>query len=567
MNFKQAQSSIQPLTATSINGDTYVVAPLANMVKDLSALKKRRAAAQVTPQMLASRAPVPAAYSLAQWQTPIRDQKSRGTCWAFAGVAALEAAYRRKYGVVLDLSEHYLFHMSKCAEIYGDYMNSNVPHENNSSYWGNQGNSSIVEVMARIAIPEERFAPYLDQPQLDTIRTSLPAVGSLAWQSTQEQLDAFEYDERNIPTEARHQAKYKVKSWGTLTSPLSTDIMEMVLAANCEIVLDVDAWKWRYNRSADVYEFDPNATGGGGHVVLIVGYDRNRQIFQVKNSWNDGRIWNLTYDYIQRVSAQWSTGHYITDVEDINMAPQMKAKWLGRWNMDHDGWRGELVIRRFTSFHAAENAPTKLGNYYRDGKRYEVNGYFVDNGQGVVAYIADQQGKVIPGTLYVGQRHELYNYSWFPTLGAGKTYWNNIPFGSLVNRQPIPHKPSTTFDKDEWLGTWSMNHDGWRGTLTLNSITSSIWGSLLVKGTYLAQDGRSLDIRGWINPNQQHVLNLTIPFAADNNQSFELYYHTWENGIFSGVTTWAGRRYGVYGTAQLKIKITVPTTTVPIRLP
>src|SRR5262249_53828249 len=60
------------------------------------------------------------AYSLAQYQTPFRftvgdqsviGQGGRGTCWAFAGVAALEAAYKRKYGVTLDLSEQYTFHM------------------------------------------------------------------------------------------------------------------------------------------------------------------------------------------------------------------------------------------------------------------------------------------------------------------------------------------------------------------------------------------------------------------------------------------------------------------------
>ena len=34
-------------------------------------------------------------FSLERWQSPFQDQRNRGTCWAFAGAAALEAAYRR----------------------------------------------------------------------------------------------------------------------------------------------------------------------------------------------------------------------------------------------------------------------------------------------------------------------------------------------------------------------------------------------------------------------------------------------------------------------------------------
>ena len=546
MKFKQAKQSIEVLKALSINGEEFVVSPMESIVSDLKSLKKRRAAAQVVPQVMVSRAPAPATYSLAAWQTPIRNQGSRGTCWAFAGIAALEAAYRRKYGTVLDLSEHYLFHMSKCVELYTDYMTNAVPHENNSSYWGGQGNSGIIEVMSRIAVPEERFAPYLEQHQLDAIRTSLPGAGALDWNATQEQLDTFEYDQRNIPLEARHQAKYKVKSWGVIGN-LTTDKMEQVIAANSEIVLDVDAYKWRYNAAIDALEYDPNGGGGGGHTVLVVGYDRNQQVFLIKNSWNDGRLLRLTYDYVRRESARWYTGHYITDVENINMAPQMKAKWIGRWNMDHDGWRGQLVIRRFTNFHTGENMQTKIGNYYRDGKRYEANGYFVDGGQGVVFFVADREGKITPGTLYSGQRHELYNYSWFPVMGAGKTHWNNIPFGSLVNRGAIPHRPSNSFSRSEWIGSWAMNHDGWQGTLTISAITPFLWGMLLVSGTYRTHDGRLLTISGSVNAAQNHVMSINIPFSADNNQSFELHYHTWENGIFSGTTTWGGRKFGVFG--------------------
>ena len=34
----------------------------------------------------------------------------------------------------------------------------------------------------------------------------------------------------------------------------------------------------------------------------------------------------------------------------------------------------ELVIRRTNDFHTSPDKPTKLGNYYRDGKHHDVNG-------------------------------------------------------------------------------------------------------------------------------------------------------------------------------------------------
>lgn len=39
---------------------------------------------------------------------------------------------------------------------------------------------------------------------------------------------------------------------------------------------------------------------------------------------------------------------------------------------------------------------------------------------------------------------------------------------------------------------------------------------------------------------------MTIAFPG-NTQSFDLLYHTWEGGIFSGTTTLGGTTYGVVG--------------------
>src|SRR5262245_17981761 len=145
------------------------------------------------------------AYSLAQYQTPFRftdgdqsvkGQGGRNTCWAFAGVAALEAAYKRKYGIELDLSEQYTFHMGKVME-----LQPRTP-ENNTSLKGYEGFSDIVHHLSRFAIPEERFAPYLTDAQMTQLRDKL-GVGDIVNNPTQTGYDTFEFSEEHIPTAAR----------------------------------------------------------------------------------------------------------------------------------------------------------------------------------------------------------------------------------------------------------------------------------------------------------------------------------------------------------------------------
>src|ERR1700761_221008 len=78
-------------------------------------------------------APTTGIFTLAQYQTPFENQGDRGTCWAFAGVAALEAAYKRKFGTVIDMSEEYTFHMGKAFALSVDNNGFAAPIENNSS--------------------------------------------------------------------------------------------------------------------------------------------------------------------------------------------------------------------------------------------------------------------------------------------------------------------------------------------------------------------------------------------------------------------------------------------------
>src|SRR5690349_2241624 len=100
-----------------------------------SVAEARRLGKLVPQGAIAVFAPIDGVFTLAQWQSPFKLQNDRGTCWAFAGAAALEAAYRRKFNMVIDVSEEYVFHMGKSFA-----LNQPIgPIENNTSLTGFQG--------------------------------------------------------------------------------------------------------------------------------------------------------------------------------------------------------------------------------------------------------------------------------------------------------------------------------------------------------------------------------------------------------------------------------------------
>ncbi len=117
----------------------------------------------------------PSSFNLLPWQTPIKDQGDRGNCFAFAFTAGLEAAYKHKYGKVVDgkyqgpqwiLSDEYLIHVAKSSLL-------NAPQtylfENPSAYWGGVlgvvGDPMMISVlseqMMNYRVPQSQYAPYL----------------------------------------------------------------------------------------------------------------------------------------------------------------------------------------------------------------------------------------------------------------------------------------------------------------------------------------------------------------------------------------------------------------------
>ena len=376
----------EPHFVTSKEGRRYLVESPESYQRRFEELRSQARTETQLKQTLVQ-ADRPATYSLAQFQTIIKDQQDRGTCWAFAGAAALEAAYRRKYGLTLDLSEQYLFHMSKAMA----YQPA-VP-DNNTSLTGFQGSSDIVSHLTKYAISEERFAPYLNGAQMDQLRIAL-GVGNIVTTPTQIGYDTFEFSEGHIPTAARWNAQYRITDYGRISNYTDESALEQVLTENREIVVDLNL-RWKYNAGSNVYEFDPGSPGGG-HVLLLIGYDRNQKLFIAKNSWGGSEYFRLTYDFVKN---NIGGAYYIKDVSHPNEPPMNKARFLGF--RDFDGittinvrLQGRLIIRRFTNINGADPAELNLGTLYpgNGSAPLNVTGFFINNGNGIVLHIHYRSG-------------------------------------------------------------------------------------------------------------------------------------------------------------------------------
>jgi len=483
----------------------------------------------------------PASYSLEAYQTPIKNQQDRRTCWIFAAIAAIEAKYKRDYGLTLDLSEQYFNHVAKSTGI--DYPKHYL-YENQSSYWGG-GSSYVVAEAKTYMIPLSIYAPYKNQTEMDRIKASIPEAGALDWQSdaasnhvTQEQVDAFEYSTQYIPMVARQNAKYGVKDYSLYDTRVARDPgrLEELISTNHEVVIDVDL-KWKYNSTSGIFEYD-TASAGGGHCFLLVGYDRSRQYFLVKNSWGDSALLKVSYEFFRNAAGSAST---VNSVVPPSEAPQAQAKWLGFWFQDHDGWKGKLVVRRITD---PNNDATRIGAYYgQDLKPHSVNGTFVDGGHGIRYFVANETENA-PGSL-TGQHFEVDQYSWDSSFAAGTTWWTpNGEGGVVLGRLPTNAPYSNSFVPSKWVGIWDMEHDGWKGILRINRVIPTQNDSRL-ELTYTDGNGQLRSAEGTLEKSRPTIAHFSIQFPG-NSQNFVLHFHGWDDKLASGYTYWAGIRFGAH---------------------
>ncbi len=361
-----------------------VIAPLLNHEAHerllRTSLERAEALGRIHPESTPVQTPVAGVFSLAQWQSPPKQQNDRGTCWAFAGAAALEAAYRRTHAVEVDVSEEYLFHIGKVFALNRDGDGSVVePVENNSSLTGFQRAGDVVQVLTQCAVPDEEVAPYL--PLQQHLLDVLPTLGFRRGRGqlvTQEDFDSFEFCEQHIPLRARVSCRYRATGWQSLGPDPTVAQLENTLLAEHEVVCDVQ-------------HVQPPR---GGHVMTLVGFDRNRRVFWAKNHWGEDDLLEISYEN----DPTWTirSGWYLEGVADPTWV-QNEACWLGTWFLTVTGQTHRMLLRRHDDF-AAPGEPTRLGSIYLDDGRHDLNGELTDNGAHLRAFIAPDPAASTPGT-------------------------------------------------------------------------------------------------------------------------------------------------------------------------
>ncbi|QJW98279.1 C1 family peptidase [Frigoriglobus tundricola] len=335
--------------------------------------------------------------SLCKDQTAIRDQAARDVCPYFPAVAALEAAYRRT-GVEVDLSAEHLIWLRNVTS-GGDRGNRTVA-ENLISTLGGGGLATSFGVLRDYAICPAKDLPYRGDDAVAKIGQSDFYKGwgleNYDWSTPQSQfvLNRWNLDPRRLPQAARASAKYGIDECVMLSAgdAKRPEKFEEILASGREVVFNI-----RLHENSDdggkgepVWRYKPAEGVSGNHLMLVVGYDRERRFFIVKNSWGptnytamreklapnwkDIEAYNgytlVDYNYLDVCSE----AGYIKTVAPLDSPRFAAQRALGQWQVTFEHKDKKLMTGVLAWRHNASATGARVGDLVtEDGQQFRVN--------------------------------------------------------------------------------------------------------------------------------------------------------------------------------------------------
>lgn len=228
---------------------------------------------------------IPVGVDHRSWQTPIKDQGSRGTCVAFASVAGLEWLYKKAYSQTKDLSENHAYNMFMAKEGKSCATSQGIATFNAATY---------------LSAADGRICEESESAYVSTAGSSSCAT---------------------IPDACKNNVKYGFVSTHTFYAPeyggtgteiaTNANFLETLVKLGFPVVMGVHVagsdWS---DGTAETGVVDVQITGNGnpapsvgGHAMTLVGYAENLNYFIFKNSWGTGAgragYFYLTYEYLQ----------------------------------------------------------------------------------------------------------------------------------------------------------------------------------------------------------------------------------------------------------------------------
>ncbi|MBX3263701.1 MAG: C1 family peptidase [Labilithrix sp.] len=450
-------------------------------------------------------------------QTAIRDQGGRDTCTVFATTAAVEAAYKRQYGLDLDLSEQFLHHFQKSLWLNPQPLPTpEIQPETN-------GGGNVPWQMAtltRYGMPPETTLPYIVDGRWQDLDRWTNPQGSLI-RTDQRALDDFMLSASPVtyftpapitatvlPQGALEAARYRPTS---VKEAASGDLRNLAwykaeLSAGREIAFDVRLSRPDPTPSNGVW--DPGPNFWGDHAMLMVGFDDSKQAFWVKNSWGGTQFDLFSYDWV--TSGAVRTAATILDVANPYApfgARENKHLFLGRWNLDHDGWRGVLDVYRLPGDGSANAPDRRIGTYFGpDGVARRVNGTIAGNR---LDFFIAWDTPNLPVTALQGLHFVTYVYAAEKTsmagymIDAGGNRWSvTAQKGRWLSG--VPRTPSV-LGPAAYSGRWNLVTDGVTGTLAMQASESGV-----LSGTFTDSQGVGFTVTGSVTSDPR-IFTFSIP--------------------------------------------------------